>query len=141
MSLRALSLAMFVSLLAAAPASAASLPGLASCGSSYYGAKVKPKEWSSGCTGSSFNVEKLRWSRWTTSSASGKGVDRSNDCEPSCAEGTITEFAATLKLSRPRRCYSQKGRIRMFTRVRYSTQAAGGVSGTFDITCLTKRPS
>lgn len=138
MLLRALPVALV--LLIAAPASASSLPGIPKCGSSAYGATVKPRTWSSGCTGSSWNVERLMWSSWGRLSASGKGVDRYNDCDPSCADGTTTSYPATLKLSRPRLCYTQEGkRIRVFTRLKYTTEAPGSrPSGTFELTCLRK---
>lgn len=85
---------------------AASLPALPTDNNSYYGGKVRPSTWSSGGLGGSFNNYKLRWSKWTNSAAMGRGINRYNDCEPSCAGGTVGEYAVTLNLSRVRLCYA-----------------------------------
>ena len=124
----------FATLPVATTASAAR-PVLAECGNSYYGGKVKPRTWSSGCVGASFNTHQLRWSSWGRTLASGRGLHRYNDCEPSCAAGSSRNYRVTLRLSRVRSCYTENGRARMFTRVRFVTAAPGVRRGTFSVLC------
>lgn len=46
-------------------------------------------------------VGRIRWSTWTDQSASGTGTWGYNDCQPSCAEGHVTDYPATIDLSGP----------------------------------------
>ncbi len=43
----------------------------------------------------------LRWTRWTTGSAFGRGADWIDDCRPDCADGTYTGHAATVNAFAP----------------------------------------
>lgn len=43
-------------------------------------------------------IEKIRWSNYGDTTAVGKGVFLSNDCDPSCADGTITPIDVTVRL-------------------------------------------
>jgi hypothetical protein len=42
-------------------------------------------------------IHKIRWSRYGDTTAVAKAVFLSNDCDPSCAGGTITPIDVTLK--------------------------------------------
>lgn len=123
------------SVLAFGTADAASLPVLPTCGNSYYDGKVRPRAWSSGCTGGSLNTKALRWSRWRSVDAVGSGTLRFNDCRPSCAERSVRSYRVTLRASRVRECYTKTSRRRMFTRVRYTSTAPGAQRGTFSLSC------
>ena len=41
----------------------------------------------------------IKWSNWDAFGGRGEGIYRENDCEPSCAEGTISSRPATVLLS------------------------------------------
>jgi hypothetical protein len=47
-------------------------------------------------------VTHLRWTRWGTSKATGKGTLKQDNCKPSCAKGKFSSYAATIALTRPR---------------------------------------
>jgi hypothetical protein len=41
----------------------------------------------------------IKWRKWDAFGGRGEGIYRENDCEPSCAEGTISSRPATVLLS------------------------------------------
>jgi hypothetical protein len=43
-------------------------------------------------------IEDIRWASYGGATAVGRGIFPSNDCTPSCAEGTITRLPVTVKL-------------------------------------------
>ena len=65
-----------------------------------------------GCTAS----HPLVRSRWTSTSAAGRGTGHQNDCKPYCAAGHFHTYAVSIRLSRPETC--RHGR-REFTRFTY----------------------
>ena len=84
------------------PADAFAKTYAGNCGLTGYLA-YKPKYWSSGCTGGSFNIERLNWSRWSGGSARGTGRVQLRDpqCRPTCPEAKIYRYAGKVTLSRP----------------------------------------
>ncbi len=46
-------------------------------------------------------VTAVTWTSWTPSKAVGEGTWGRDDCVPNCAEGTVTDYRATLTLSHP----------------------------------------
>jgi hypothetical protein len=54
--------------------------------------------------GASFFLDRVVWSRWGGSTATGRAQLPYNSCEPYCAEGRITWIPARVLLSRPRLC-------------------------------------
>lgn len=44
-------------------------------------------------------VSGIAWTQWTTSEAAGKGTWGYDDCVPDCAEGTVTDYPALIRLS------------------------------------------
>jgi len=46
-------------------------------------------------------VGNIKWTTWTDQGAVGSGTWGYNDCQPSCAGGTVTDYPATIELSAP----------------------------------------
>jgi hypothetical protein len=44
----------------------------------------------------------LTWSAWGTGTATGRGIQEQNNCQPTCAAGKFFGYQATVTLSRPR---------------------------------------
>ena len=51
------------------------------------------------CADGGIGVEKMTWSNWTASSATGQGTFWENLCKPNCATGTIATYPVTVTLS------------------------------------------
>jgi hypothetical protein len=103
----------------ARPADAASPTYVANCGQTGY-LDYKPSYWSNGCTGGAFNVEKLHWRTWSSSSARGSATMALRDplCRPTCPAAKIFKYRARITLSRPWTCHDAAGeRLRFFSRV------------------------
>jgi hypothetical protein len=69
------------------------------------------------CGDGNFRMTHLRWTRWTHTSAAGRGAAKVNNCDPSCAGGTIESYKAKLVASRPKECPNGKME---FVRLTYS---------------------
>jgi hypothetical protein len=70
------------------------------------------------CADENFTIRSIRWSAWTTSSATGTGTARVNDCQPSCATGRFRSYrGVTVTLSRPVIC-TEDG-LREFSHLTY----------------------
>lgn len=109
----------FAALALAAPGQAAAVTYAANCGHTGF-LKYKPKDWSNGCTGGAFNIERIRWSRWGTRSARGSGRTLFRDplCRPTCPEARYYKYRARITMRRRRTCSSDDGdRRRYFSRV------------------------
>jgi hypothetical protein len=108
---------------------------LPNCGNSHYGGRVAPRNWDAGCTG---DRELLRttWSRWGRRVAIGKGQTAVNDCDPSCAEGTVTRYPARARAFRIRTCRGRSGkRRRFYTRLRLTVRMPERHTTTFRLVC------
>jgi hypothetical protein len=103
----------FLALAGSATAAAVLLPD---CGSVTLGAHVEPKTWSSGCTGGSANLDDLAWTNWGAKEALAGGIVHYNDCTPDCAEGSVYDYPASLRIGRIRQCASPLGPRRYYTR-------------------------
>lgn len=89
----------------------------------------KPRNWAAGGVGASARMENIHWTRWNTNSAVGRGTAANNNCDPTCAGGSIIRESGRLTWSRPRTCRTKAGRrYRFFTLLRYR---AGGHTTTF----------
>jgi hypothetical protein len=79
--------------------------------------RFKPRRIVVACRDTKLSLRRLRWSGWTTKTATGVGVYRWNDCKPVCARGHFHSRAgARVKLDRVDRCRS-KGFLQ-FSRMR-----------------------
>lgn len=89
----------------------------------------KPHNWAAGGVGASARMQKLTWVRWNGRRAVANGTAANNNCNPSCAEGTIIYEPGRMVWSRPRTCKASNGKhYRSFTLLRYT---AGGRTTTF----------
>lgn len=102
-----------VSVIAPASAGAATSVRLPSCGSTWYGGKVAPKTWDRGCTGTA-DLTSMVWEDWGAPSAVGRGVTMLNDCDPSCAEGDVSEVSARARVSHIQQCKNDRGLVQLF---------------------------
>jgi hypothetical protein len=59
----------------------------------------KPKALTTVCADFGQAVWEIKWNKWDAFGGQGFGIYRENDCNPSCAEGTITSRAADVLLS------------------------------------------
>lgn len=122
----AVSLALVLGVLGVASSSATPVAsrgrvGLAACGGAYP-LRVKPREWSVGCTSGSATVTRLHWRRWGKGRAVGRGVAPVQNCSPSCATPShFARYSGRLTVSRIRFCRSPQ-RGRQYTRVRFATR-------------------
>jgi hypothetical protein len=82
-------------------------------------AVYKPHRIILACGDGSNQLIQLHWSRWTTRSATGSGVDEVNDCTPDCVNGHFHAYPAIVTLSRPKSCRHPAGirRPRVFGRI------------------------
>jgi hypothetical protein len=65
-------------------------------------------------------LEDVRWGRWDSRGAEGRGTLKVRDCDPTCASGGIDSHPATIRLSAPRLC----GRATYFDRARLELDGA-----------------
>jgi hypothetical protein len=59
----------------------------------------RPETLTTVCADFGWAVWDIKWGKWDAFGGYGEGIYRENDCEPSCAEGTISSRPATVKLS------------------------------------------
>ncbi len=59
--------------------------------------EVKPVQITTSGDGSAY-VDKITWSSWGGSRATGTGTLKLNDCNPNCAQGTYSGYPATVTL-------------------------------------------
>ena len=98
----------------AVAARGAALPSFAGCTASQ--PVVRPSSIVVACGDGNFFLSDITWSRWTSTSAAGRGTGHQNDCKPYCAAGHFHTYAVSIRLSRPETC--RHGR-REFTRFTY----------------------
>jgi hypothetical protein len=65
-------------------------------------------------------LEGLEWTSWTSRSAEGRGSLLLRDCDPTCANGSLDELDAAVRLSQPRPC----GRATYFDRAEVTVHGA-----------------
>lgn len=82
----------------AAPASPA--PGVvADCIKAPHTLSTRPSSIVLACADDGLGVEKMAWTRWTSSAAIGRGTLWENLCKPDCADGTIGTYPVAIALS------------------------------------------
>jgi len=59
----------------------------------------KPSTYTLSCADANAGWTGVTWSRWNSSSATGHGILRQNDCTPNCVSGKFINYRATVTLS------------------------------------------
>lgn len=59
----------------------------------------RPENLTTVCADFGWAVWDIKWGKWDAFGGRGEGIYRENDCEPNCAEGTISSKPATVLLS------------------------------------------
>lgn len=88
---------------AAAPASGTTVcttPAISCSGTNASALKSEPSMITDSADGAAY-VEALTWTGWGTATATGTGTLQADDCNPNCAQGTDTTYAATVTLTGP----------------------------------------
>jgi hypothetical protein len=80
----------------ASGAGATTTPRVLTCGEKL---AAKPVTYVLSCADANAEWTTMAWSVWNTSSATGRGVLRQNDCKPNCAAGTFFNYRASVTLS------------------------------------------
>ena len=109
---------------------------LPDCGNSSYGGGSAPVEWDRGCTGTQ-DLVAGRWKNWGTSKATGTGRTQIDACDPTCAQGQVTEVPITIIASIRKTCTTSEGKKYLFyTRVNLRFRYQGKlVNETYDLDC------
>jgi hypothetical protein len=64
-----------------------------------YELRVRPESITLTCADAGIFMDHLQWRRWGSTKAVGVGNYHENDCEPSCAYGTVREWKVTVTLA------------------------------------------
>jgi hypothetical protein len=64
----------------------------------------KPRSLSLSCGDANNTLRQLTWSSWTSTKATGKGINDVNPCTPNCASSRTKPYPATVTLSHPKLC-------------------------------------
>ncbi|UGT44711.1 hypothetical protein LTV02_15515 [Nocardia yamanashiensis] len=76
----------------------AALPQMKNCVSE---PEIRPSQITITCADGNLSVSGLTWTDWTADAAHGRGIENSNTCEPSCADGRRDTTPAAVTLSKP----------------------------------------
>ena len=69
----------------------------------------KPVELVLYCADAGQILNQITWSSWTSTEANGSGISITNDCEPSCAEGSDVISKVEIRLFKP--LTSESGKV------------------------------
>lgn len=83
--------------------------------------------------GANATVSGLRWAGWGAATATGHGTLPLDDCQPTCATGTVKPTPATVIVTRLRDCSSRRVYTHVAVRVEGRTSAALPLG--FDFSC------
>jgi hypothetical protein len=84
--------------------------------------QYKPKGIVIACGDGNDRLTHLSWSKWTTTSATGKGNDEINSCTPSCAGGRFVSYPVSVTLSKPRHCAKARSKLFSQAKIQYTHQ-------------------
>lgn len=117
-------------LVAGATTVSASKPtGIMSCAKAVV---VKPSSFVISCGDGNNYLQKIKWSKWTLTSALGTATYTENNCTPYCAAGKFINYSAKVKVSAVRSTKSGK----LFTNL-FVTYHAGRKTKSFHFALLT----
>lgn len=75
-------------------------------------ADYKPKVIIMACGDEGAYVQKMTWSKWNSTGASGSGTYTYKTCSPNCAAGGTKSVPAKVALSKPKACpKAKKGKV------------------------------
>ena len=60
----------------------------------------KPSTYTLSCADANAGWAGMTWSKWNSSSATGHGILRQNDCTPNCVSGKFSNYRTTVTLSK-----------------------------------------
>ncbi|MEV7612555.1 hypothetical protein [Streptomyces sp. NPDC089799] len=63
--------------------------------------QVRPDDYVLACGDGNNRLVDLKWNHWGAQTATARGIDMVNDCEPNCAGGTFHSYPVEVTLSRP----------------------------------------
>jgi hypothetical protein len=100
-------------------------------------AKYKPAGIVVACGDGNDRLTHLSWTTWTTTTATGRGVDELNSCTPSCAAGRFVSYPMTVTLSKPRKCAKAHSSLFSRAKIQYTDKRPPHVakSQTLPIAC------
>jgi len=61
---------------------------------------TRPSNYLLSCGDANAGFVAMQWSTWTSTSATGHGILRQNDCTPNCVSGKWIRYAASVSLSK-----------------------------------------
>lgn len=73
--------------------------GIIDCGGNFV---VRPSSITFACGDGNELVTNMVWARWDQSEATGKGIQQSNECVPTCAAGQLVNSPVSVRLLGPR---------------------------------------
>ncbi len=107
---------------------------VANCTKSQY----KPKSILLACGDGTNGLVNLKWSHWSTTKATGSGVNAVNDCTPNCVNGKVKKTRVTVTLSKPIRCAHRKHKVFDHALLRFRGQTGPQSRQTFVLGCPTR---
>src|SRR5690349_17266168 len=94
-----LAAAVLVGSVASAPAAHPTTYAAAKCSKP----RVKPKLMILTCADAALGVKMKHWTHWNGHNGAGKGVVFAKTCKPDCASSGFKEYAAKVKVTKPRK--------------------------------------
>ena len=92
------------------------------------------------CADGGFFVRRLQWRAWHQRAAFAHGVFHRNDCDPSCAGGTVAVTTGTLRLTHRRRCEGWNRYVFRRAVMVFDAPLLGRNRETFDLFCPFRDP-
>lgn len=90
------------------------------------------------CGDGTNGLVKLKWSHWSSSKASGSGIDAYNTCTPTCVAGKLKQARVTVTLSKPIRCAHRKHQVFDTAVLRFRGHSGPHSRQTFVLGCPIK---
>ena len=111
------------------PGSTSKTAGIMSCAQAVV---VKPSSFVISCADGNSYLQKIKWGKWTSTSANATATYTENNCTPYCAAGKFINYTAKVTLSAVRSTKSGK----LFTKL-YVAYRAGNKTKSFNFALLT----
>lgn len=132
---KALKIAIPVALLAAVPAAALAASSTRALAINCSQEQFKPKRITIACGDAGIWLSKLKWSKWSNTSATATGTYNQNTCKPNCAAGHIKRTAVKVTLSTPKACSIQANPAFRHAALSYTGTRPKGAPGKVTFRC------